>query len=181
MDVKFSLRGTVLNDSLKAYMEEKMGKLEKFFSRLFGCSINISEVKGFFTVEVTANANGVILRGEEKGMELRSAFDQALKNLERQIKRHNSYLKDKAQYRAESGVFSFSLEEAAARESTLGDDLGIVKSKKVPLIPMDAQEAIMQMDLLGHEFFMFHNGDTGQVNVVYRRRNGGYGLLEPQS
>jgi putative sigma-54 modulation protein len=122
----------------------------------------------------------VILRAEEKGTELRGVFDQALKNLERQIKRHNSYLKDKAQYRMESGVFSFSLEENAARESTLGDDLGIVKSKQVPLHPMDAQEAIMQMDLLGHSFFMFQNGDTGQINVVYRRRSGGYGLLEPE-
>lgn len=179
MDVKFVVRGTELNGNLKSYMEEKVEKLDKFFDRLIGSSINVNEVKGNYTVEVTANANGVILRAEAKGQDSRKAFDLALKNLERQIKKHNSYLKDKGHYRTDE-PFSFSLDmDPGHQDASAEDNLGIVKTKKIVLHPMDPQEAIMQMDLLGHEFFMFQNGETGSINVIYRRHDGGYGLIEP--
>ncbi|MCL1940477.1 MAG: ribosome-associated translation inhibitor RaiA, partial [Synergistaceae bacterium] len=95
MNIKITDRSAELKASLKEYMEGKVVKLEKFFSRISGAQILITSHKNIFSVEVTANANGVMLRGEEKGQDMRKAFDLALKNLEKQIKRRSSYLKDK--------------------------------------------------------------------------------------
>ena len=179
MDVRFVQRGTEIDEKLRSYMESKISKLEKFFQRIMNCQVVVSYHKNKFNVETTANANGVILRAEENATEPRKAFDQALKNLERQIKRHNSYLKDKGQYQGEA-EFSFSLDgmEGSAEAFDYPGPI-IEKVKKIPLHPMDPKEAVMQMDLVGHSFFMFQNAETGDVNVVYRRNDGNYGQLEP--
>ena len=179
MEVRFVQRGTEIDENLRSYMEGKVSKLEKFFRKILNSQVVVSLHKGNFNVETTANANGVILRAEENAPDPRKAFDQALKNLERRIKRHNDYLKDKGQYQGDV-EFSFSLEETA--DSAEGFDIGdpvIEKVKKVPVHPMDPKEAVMQMDLVGHAFFMFQNADTGDINVVYKRKDGNYGCLEP--
>ena len=106
---------------------------------------------------------------------MRTAFDQSLKNLVRRIKKYNSYLKDKAQLGADT-EFTFSLEETAEAD---GNVPAIDKVKKVEVHPMDPVEAAMQMELVGHEFFMFQNAATGEINVIYKRGENSYGLLEP--
>lgn len=175
MEVRFVQRGGAnVDDKLRDYMEKKISKLEKFFRKILNCQIVVTEHKGSFNVETTANANGVILRAEEDALDMRTAFDQSLKNLERRIKKYNSYLKDRAQLGA-GEEFSFSLEE----EAPAGDAPVIEKAKKVEVHPMDAVEAAMQMELVGHEFFMFQNAATGEINVVYKRGENSYGLLEP--
>ena len=180
MEVRFVQRGTEIDANLKNYMEGKMSKLEKFFQRILSSQVVISFHKGNYNVETTANANGVILRAEENAQDPRKAFDQALKNLERQIKRHNSYLKDKGQFQGEL-EFSFSIEglDSSKDEVSGSEDPVIEKVKRIPLHPMDPREAVMQMELVGHSFFMFRNGETGDVNVVYKRKDGNYGQLEP--
>ena len=180
MEVRFVQRGTEIDDKLRGYMEGKVSKLEKFFRKILNSQVVVSLHKGNFNVETTANANGVILRAEENANDPRRAFDQALKNLERRIKRHNDYLKDKGQYQG-GADFSFSLEgtvEAPAESFEIQDPV-IEKVKKVPIHPMDPKEAVMQMDLVGHSFFMFQNADSGDINVVYKRKDGNYGRLEP--
>ena len=180
MEVRFVQRGTEIDDKLRSYMEGKVSKLEKFFRKILNSQVVVSLHKGNFNVETTANANGVILRAEENANDPRRAFDQALKNLERRIKRHNDYLKDKGQYQG-GADFSFSLEgtaEAPAESFEIQDPV-IEKVKKVPIHPMDPKEAVMQMDLVGHSFFMFQNADSGDINVVYKRKDGNYGRLEP--
>ena len=92
MEVRFVQRGTEIDDKLRGYMEGKVSKLEKFFRKILNSQVVVSLHKGNFNVETTANANGVILRAEENANDPRRAFDQALKNLERQIKRHNDYI-----------------------------------------------------------------------------------------
>ena len=175
MEVRFVQRGATVDDKLRDYMEKKISKLEKFFRKILNCQIVVTHHKGSFNVETTANANGVILRAEEDATDMRTAFDQSLKNLERRIKKYNSYLKDKAQLGA-SEEFSFSLEEAP--ESEAGAP-AVDKVKKVEVHPMNPEEAAMQMELVGHEFFMFQNGATGEINVIYKRGENSYGLLEP--
>ena len=181
MEVRIVARGTEIDAGLKDYMEKKMSKLEKFFSRIVSSKVVISFHKGNHNVETTANANGLILRAEENSHDPRKGFDQALKNLERQIKRHNDYLKHKGQF--QSGMDSpFTFEETApetAKDDMAGYSPVIEKVKKIPLHPMDAKEAVMQMELVGHSFFMFQNGETGDVNLVYKRKDGNYGQLEP--
>lgn len=176
MDIRFVTRGVELKEDLKDYMENKMSKLERFFSRIIDGQVVLSFGRGIFTVEITSNANGVIMRGQESAPDIRKAFDQALKNLERQIKRHNSYLKDRAQLKTHDVSFELPV---LGTELPIPPEEEIVKVKRFPLRPMSAKEATMQMDLLGHEFFLFKNADSGGVNVVYKRKDGGYGLLEP--
>ncbi len=175
MDIRFVQRGADIDDKLREYMEKKISKLEKFFKKILNCQIVVTHHKGSFNVETTANANGVILRAEEDATEPRKAFDQSLKNLERRIKKYNSYLKDRAQLGA-GEEFSFSVEEPVESEP---EAAVIDKVKKVEVHPMEAAEAIMQMELVGHAFFMFQNADTGEINVVYKRGEDSYGLLEP--
>lgn len=179
MEVRFVQRGTEIDAGLKNYMEGKVSKLEKFFNRILSSQVVVSFHKGNYNVETTANANGVILRAEENAQDPRRAFDLALKNLERRIKRHNDYLKDKGQFHSET-EFSFSLEGGESAKEDLGiNDPVIEKNKKVPVHPMDPREAVMQMELVGHSFFMFQNAETGDINVVYKRNDGNYGQLEP--
>ncbi len=175
MDIRFVQRNTEIDGKLREYMEKKISKMEKFFRKILNCQIVVTEHKGSFNVETTANANGVILRAEENAKDPRQAFDQALKNLERRIKKYNSYLKDRAQLGAGED-FSFSLEEAPEVDANTP---AIDKVKKVEVHPMDPVEAAMQMELVGHEFFMFQNAATGEINVVYKRKENSYGLLEP--
>ena len=175
MDIRFVQRGVEVDDKLRDYMEKKISRLEKFFKKILNCQIVVTHHKGSFNVETTANANGVILRAEEDATEPRKAFDQSLKNLERRIKKYNSYLKDRAQLGAGED-FSFSLEETAEPETSAPV---IDKVKKVEIHPMEVTEAVMQMELIGHAFFMFQNAETGDINVIYKRGEDSYGLLEP--
>ena len=176
MDVRFVVRGTNIDDKLRDYMEKKISRLEKFFRKILNCQIVVTHHKGSFNVETTANANGVILRAEEDALDMRTAFDQSLKNLERRIKKYNSYLKDRAQL-GTAEAFSFSIEEEAHEAEA--DTPAVDKVKKVEVHPMDPVEAAMQMELVGHEFFMFQNAATGEINVIYKRGENSYGLLEP--
>ena len=176
MDVRFVVRGTNIDDKLRDYMEKKISRLEKFFRKILNCQIVVTHHKGSFNVETTASANGVILRAEEDAADMRTAFDQSLKNLERRIKKYNSYLKDRAQL-GTAEAFSFSIEEEAHEAEA--DAPAVDKVKKVEVHPMDPVEAAMQMELVGHEFFMFQNAATGEINVIYKRGENSYGLLEP--
>ena len=175
MEIRFVQRGAEIDEKLRDYMEKKISRMEKFFKKILNCQIVVTHHKGSFNVETTANANGVILRAEEDAQEPRKAFDQSLKNLERRIKKYNSYLKDRAQLGAGED-FSFSVEETTEPDTNTPV---IDKVKKVQIHPMDTAEAIMQMELVGHAFFMFQNAETGEINVVYKRKSSGYGLLEP--
>ena len=175
MEVRFVQRGANVDDKLRDYMEKKISRLEKFFRKILNCQIVVTHHKGSFNVETTANANGVILRAEEDATDMRTAFDQSLKNLERRIKKYNSYLKDRAQLGV-AETFSFNLEETQEAEA---DAPVIEKVKKVEVSTMDPVEAAMQMELVGHEFFMFQNAATGEINVIYKRGENSYGLLEP--
>ena len=177
MDVRFVARNAVIDDELRSYMREKVSKLGKFFNRILDNQVLVSFGRGMHNVEITSNANGVIMRSEESAPDMRKAFDKALKNIERQIKRHNDYLKDRALLRTRD--ISFNLEGFVETEPLLPAEEEIVKTKRFPLRPMTAKEATMQMELLGHEFFHFKNVETGLVNVVYKRKNGGFGLIEP--
>lgn len=178
MDIRFVARNNVVIPSeLKSYMEQKLSRMDKFFSRILDMQLVVKSSKNQFIVEVTADANGVILRGEQGDHDLRKAFDLALKNLERRIRRHKDYLTDKAQLRSGDISFELGMSGTAVAEEPLA---GIVREKVIELHPMTTKEAIQQMDLLGHSFFLFDDVDSGRLGLVYRREAGGYGLLKPR-
>lgn len=173
MEIRFMTKNVEVPPTLREYMEKKLSKMEKFFPKIDNSKILVKMVKNTYITEVTANVNGVVMRGEEKDLDLRKSFDLGLKNLERRIRRHKEYLVDRAHFKSKD----FSLDvEPEVEESTKGK---IVKEKHFTLIPMTPEEATMQMELLEHTFFMFMNADTGKVNVVYKRNAGDYGILIP--
>ncbi len=181
MEVRFVTRNIELTDELKGYMEKKLGKLEKFFDRILDTQVEVSFNRGMYVVAITSDVNGVIMRGEDYAPDIRKAFDKGLKNIERQVKRHKSYLKDKARMKSQEDL-SFDIEgflnEIGPVQENKKED--VVKVKRFPLRPMSSEEAAMQMDLLGHNFFVFRDAESGSINVIYRRKNGGYGILVPE-
>jgi putative sigma-54 modulation protein len=161
-------------------MEKKVGKIEKFFDRIIDTQVALNFKRGMNVVEITSNVNGVVMRGEDYAPDLRKAFDKALKNIERQVKRHKGYLTDKARMKVQDFSFDIDPELLPAYPDKEEMSREIVKTKKFNVDVMTPIEATMQMDLLGHSFFIFKNDQSGGINVVYRREEGGYGLLEPK-
>jgi putative sigma-54 modulation protein len=181
MDVRFFTRNVEASDEQKDFMEKKLSKIEKFFHKDLDVQIVLSFKRGMNIVEITAAANGLVMRGEDHSPDMRKAFDKALKNIERQVKRHKYYLNDRTHIKTKD--ISFDLPPDIFGDNRDRDDessTDIVKVKRFHVSTMLPAEATRQMDLLGHSFFLFRNGDNGDFNVVYRRNDGGYGLLEPQ-
>jgi putative sigma-54 modulation protein len=182
MDVRFVTRNAEASDEQKDFMEKKLSKIEKFFDKISDVQVVLDYKRGMNIVEITANVNGLVMRGEDYSPDMRKAFDKSLKNIERQVKRHKDYLKDRSHIKSQD-IISFGLPADTFGDSRDQDDVSptdIVKRKRFPLTVMLPAEATRQMDLLGHSFFAFRNGETGEFNVVYRRNDGAYGLLEPQ-
>ena len=179
MEVRYLVRNVELKDDLRDYMTEKLGKLERFFDRIGTPSVTLSYKRGLFTVELTIKAGQVVLRGEESDDDLHTAFDKALKNLERRVKRHKEYLQDRGRVlRHLDEDINFGVDFAQPEEKETS--LEVIKRKKFDLEVMTEEEATLQMELLGHDFFVFKNYETGDVNVLYKRRDGNLGILEPR-
>ena len=180
MEVRFLTRNVELPGDIKEYMEKKLFKIVKFFDRILDTQVALNYKRGMNVVEITSNVNGVVMRGEDYAPDLRKAFDKALKNIERQVKRHKSYLTDKARMKVQDISFDIDPELLPQQAEKEEPKREIVKIKKFTVDVMTPLEATMQMELLGHSFFIFKNDESGDINVVYRREEGGYGLLEPK-
>ncbi|EHM10174.1 ribosomal subunit interface protein [Thermanaerovibrio velox DSM 12556] len=180
MDVRFVARNVELQNSVKDLMEKKLGKLERFFDRILDTQVTVDFKRGMYVVEITSNINGMVMRGEDYAPDLRKAFEKSLKNIERQVKRHKDLLVDRLQLKTKDISFELESEPFSIEEEKPQEKVEIVKVKKFPVRVMTPQEAALQMDLLGHSFFLFRDGDTGDLNVVYRRKDGGYGVLKPE-
>ena len=155
-------------------MESKLGKLERYFSPDTEVQVTLSVEKGRQKIEVTIPVKGSIIRAEQDSSDMYVSVDLVEEIIERQIKKYKTKIVDKKQ-----SALAFSeafLQEEAEQEETVN----IVKTKRFAMKPMDAEEACVQMELLGHNFFMFLNADTNEVNVVYKRKGNSYGLIEPE-
>lgn len=164
-----------LTDALKEYVNKRVGKLEKYSDEFQDVQVTLLVIKDRHRVEVTAPINGVILRGEEETEDMYSSIDLVLEKLERQIEKYRTRLSKKLRTKGFKG-----LENASQLKDTPEEEHDVVRNKKFSTKPVSADEAIMQMNLIGHSFFVFINEETDETNVVYRRRNGAYGLLKPE-
>ena len=173
--------------ALKKHLEEKLSKLEKYFQgRPIEVQASLEVEKERHIVEVTAYIDGLILRGEEETGDMYASIDGVIEILERQVQKyktklHKRFVEQKQEYKEEYKEERKEkiLNNSPVKEEELGYDPKIVKTKKFAMKPMDVKEAAMQMDLLNHDFFVFSNADTEEVNVVYKRNDGDYGLIEP--
>ena len=180
--MKFSIRGEHLEvtEALRDYVEKKLRRLEKYFEAPLTSEVyvTLSVIKGMQAVEVTIPLAGAMLRAEERNNDMYASIDLVVDKLERQIRKHKT--KANRKIRLEGGKRDlFKMETSGATFLEDEDDLELVRTKKFNLKPMDVEEAILQMNLVGHNFFVFANMDTDQVNVVYKRHDGKYGLIEP--
>jgi len=164
-----------VTDALKDYVEKRVGKLGKYSDDFTDVQVTLTVERERQRVEVTAPLNGFILRGEEETDDMYTSIDLVVDKLERQVEKYRSRI-GKKRIKAAKDEPTFILE---ADEEVVDKD-SIVKTKKFPAKMMDVEEAVMQMNLIGHSFYVFTNADTEQMSVVYRRKHGGYGLLEPE-
>ena len=174
--MRYTISGKNINitPGLKDAVESKLGKLECYFSPDTEVQVTLSVEKGRQKIEVTIPVKGSIIRAEQDSNDMYVSVDLVEEIIERQIKKYKTKIVDKKQ-----SALAFSeafLQEEAEQEETVN----IVKTKRFAMKPMDAEEACVQMELLGHNLFMFLNADTNEVNVVYKRKGNSYGLIEPE-
>ena len=174
--MRYTISGKNINitPGLKDAVESKLGKLERYFSPDTEVQVTLSVEKGRQKIEVTIPVKGSIIRAEQDSSDMYVSVDLVEEIIERQIKKYKTKIVDKKQ-----SALAFSeafLQEEAEQEETVN----IVKTKRFAMKPMDAEEACVQMELLGHNFFMFLNAYTNEVNVVYKRKGNSYGLIEPE-
>jgi putative sigma-54 modulation protein len=182
----YNIRGERIEvtEALRDYVEKKVSKLEKFFDAPPTSEVNVklSVVKDLHSVEVMIPLTGVMLRAEEKNGDMYASIDLVVDKLERQIRKHKTKVNRK--FRQEGGLRTlfkenFEAVAEAGRFQEDEDELELVRTKKFTLKPMDIEEAILQMNMVGHSFFVFTNMDSEEVNVVYKRNDGKYGIIEP--
>ena len=176
--MKFIISGKNIDVTagLKAAVEDKIGKLEKYFTPETEVHATLSVEKERQKIEVTIPIKGNIIRSEQVSNDMYVSIDLVEEIIERQIRRYRKKLIDKKQ-----AALSFSqnfIEEE--EEVPYDDEIQIVKTKKFAVKPVNPEEACLQMEMLGHNFYVFLNSETDQVNVVYKRKNGTYGLIEPE-
>jgi putative sigma-54 modulation protein len=171
MKVSITGRKVTLKDAFKERVEKKLGKFERFFDEDAEAFVTVTVERDRQTVELTIKSRGMIFRAEETTRDMLFSFDAAVDTLMGQIRKNKTRLEK----RLKVGAFEGDLPQA----SELPENYQVLRVKKFDVKPMDVDEAILQMNLSGHVFYTFLDTGTGQINVVYRRHDGGYGVLEP--
>lgn len=176
MNINIRGKHIELTDALKEYVMKRVGKLAKYSDEFMDVQVTLLVERDRHRVEVTAPLNGMILRGEEETEDMYSSIDMVVEKLERQI--------DKYRTRINKRMRTKVLKDHDPKQPVAAADEPreeVVRHKKFSAKPMSVEEAIMQMNLVGHSFFVFTNSESQEMNVVYLRNNGDYGLLQPQT
>lgn len=163
-----------ISTGMRGYTEKKLAKLDKFFGEAAEVQVTLSVEKDRQTAELTIYYGGFVYRAENTTEDMYASIDTAVDLIERQIRKNKTRLEKKLR----GGAFDIPQEVSVETEET---EFKIVKSKKHAIKPMSPEEAILQMNLLGHEFFVFHNDETDKIDVVYKRKDGNYGLIEAEA
>ena len=175
MRITITGRNIELTEGLKAAVEEKLSKLEKFFAPDTNVFVTLSVEKERQKIEVTIPIKGHVIRSEQSSNDMYVSIDLVEEVIERQLKKYRTKLVTKQQSAA--SVFKQDFLDAASDDD---EEIKIVRTKKFDIKPMYPEDACIQMELLGHSFFVFCNAETDQVNVVYKRKGDTYGLIEPE-
>lgn len=176
ISMKFIISGRNIEvtEGLRAAVEDKIGKLEKYFTSDTEVHVTMSVEKDRQKIEVTIPVKGNIIRSEQVSNDMYVSIDLVEEIIERQLKKYKTKLVDKKQ---SAGFFSQDFIEKDYMDE---EEIQIVRTKKFDIKPMYPEDACIQMELLGHNFFVFCNAETDEVNVVYKRKGNTYGLIEPE-
>ncbi len=180
MQINFSGKHIEVTEALKDYARTKLNKLNKFFDHVQESHVTESIVRGQHIVEVTMRADGKIIRAEEKSSDMYQSIDLVVDKLERQLTKY----KDRFITRKRESCNGHKPVEMGGVSNEIPEEVDdampvIVRSKKFSIKPMDPEEAAMEMELIGHDFYVFRNSESSDVNVIYKREDGNYGLIEP--
>ena len=173
MNITVTGRKVTVKDTFKEMIAKELQKLDRFFEDDADAKVTVTVEGNRQTVEITIRSNAMVYRAEQTASRMEDALDKAVDDLIRKIRKN----KTRVEKRLRAGSFDAP---PLWDEVVEGDEEpAIVKTKKIPIKPLSPEEAVLQMELLGHAFFMFRNDQTAEINVVYRRHNGDYGLIEP--
>ena len=167
-------RNIDVTEGLKSAVEEKLGKLDRFFAVETEVNVTLSVEKERQKIEVTIPVKGNIIRSEQVSSDMYVSIDLVEEVIERQLKRYKNKIVDKQQNASEFAP------EYIEKEYEDEEEIKIIRSKRFGIKPMVPEEACVQMELLGHNFFVFLNAETNEVNVVYKRKGNTFGLIEPE-
>ncbi|MBD8071409.1 ribosome hibernation-promoting factor, HPF/YfiA family [Bacillus sp. PS06] len=184
--MKYNVRGENIEvtPALREYVEKKLSKLERYFDGTPDANVHVN-LKVYNDkqrkIEVTIPMTQLVLRAEESHEDMYAAIDLVVDKLERQIRKHKTKVNRKLREQGSiHSLFSNGDSKTAVKEPELDtDEFELVRTKRFNLKPMDSEEAILQMNMLGHSFFVYTNAETNTTNVVYRRNDGRYGIIEP--
>ena len=176
--MKFNIIGRkiTVNEKNSEYIKKKIGKLDKFFKTEPEARIVIGTVKDKEYIEATIYSEGIIYRAEVTDLDVFTATDKVIDLIERQIRKNKTKLEKKTRREAFDDAILLSGDDYSDGEDSA--EFKIVKRKRFQVKPMSAEEAVLQMNLLGHNFFVFKNQDTDEMNVVYKRKDGDYAIIE---
>lgn len=180
--MKLTIKGKQLDvtDSIEEYIRKKMEKLNKYFDQIMDATATVSAEKNRQIFEVTLQAKKAIIRAEEDSDDIYASIDRVVEKLERQIKRYKEKLYTKTYNEQNRSKESNIIDNQEIGEMPLeNEDVRIVRTKRFVMKPMSLEEASLQMELLGHSFYVFNNEITDQINVIYKRKDGNLGLIEP--
>ncbi len=162
-----------VTEGLRNMLEKKLSKLDKYFVPEVEATATLSTQKNMHILEVQIKINGSFLRAEEATEDMYGSIDKVVEKLEGQLRKHKTKIERK--YKEQATIRFDSIPES----DKVQEENRIVKTKRFPIKPMSPEEASLQMDLIGHSFFVFLNSESDEVNVVYKRKDGNYGLIEP--
>ncbi len=184
MEMQISGKNIDVLPAVRSYITRKLGKIDRYLPNILAFDVVVTEEKTKspdqrYIVQVTVNNNGTLLRGEERGQDFYTATDKVAEVMSRQIEHYKGklpYSKKRATPSIRTGTTG---ENGPAQEEAVETGPRIVKTKKFDVKPMSLDEAVDQMELLGHDFFLFFNPDDNRMNLLYKRKDGNYGLIEP--
>jgi putative sigma-54 modulation protein len=178
MKIIFKGKHIEVTDAMRNYIEKRLSKIERHFDHILEVIVTLSVEKNRQIVEATLQARRALIRAEEETNDMYTSIDKVADKLERQIQKYKEkYFQKPHPGTEKKGLANQGLD---AEDSESDKIAKIVKTKRFAIKPMSVEEAAMQMDLLGHNFFVFANDNTNKVNVLYKRKDGNFGLIEPE-
>lgn len=173
MRITMNGKNLTVTEDLKNRIEKKLGKMDRYFRQEVDATVRLTQEKNLrYIAEITITVGGIMLRAEETSDDIIKSADRAVDKIERQIRRHRTKLEKRLH--EEVVIQAEETENSVEEESQ-----ELVRVKRFEMKPMTVEDAILQMDMLGHSFFLFQNSETGITSVVYRRNDGNIGMLEP--
>lgn len=179
MDITVRGKNIEVTPALRDYVEKKVGRITKYFSDVKDVHAVLFVKKSEQIIELTVSVNSIILRAQESTNDMYTSIDLVVDKIERQLTKHKTKLNKKFRNAAEHAVNKFHSDLLPDLQFD-EEDFEVIRTKRFSIKPMTVEEAIMQMNLLSHDFFVYFDGEENAIRVVYKRSDGGYGLIAPE-